>query len=360
MTLVLADITALLSLKEPGLDVSLSSVTQPDKKDTNVYYGTQKCDYPPCKNLAYVQCSSGYYCNIHGKKKGITKALSKLNKKNKAKLAKEQLKSHLASIPITNIPTKRVELTRLMMMKLPEWIPGCYPIAPNSKHQEVQWAKGLSSLSPMRMLNVRTGFSTSSVTVAKNLENMWQYCKVYEKELNAQGKPGKAFHDALALGFDDNTPHRRKYHKGYSKIVGMYWMKMDGEEVMLDYVESRFIYCWFYSRIAQTLDDFSTMQHLMKQGIPLQIIGYDAHPLASCTKEEIYRAYRDSAKPFGHELVLTAMLVLDEIDWPWLQPEFKLFELRDPASMHTRQKQTDASDSSSVQPLQQQQQLPSV
>jgi hypothetical protein len=34
-------------------------------------------------------------------------------------------------------------------------------------------------------------------------------------------------------------------------------------------------------------------------------------------KDIVKRHYLDSSKPFGHELVLFTLLVLDEKDYPW-------------------------------------------
>lgn len=69
-----------------------------------------------------------------------------------------------------------------------------------------------------------------------------------------------------------------------------------------------------YEKGAPETKEFKSLQNKIKDGENLQIIGYDAYPITHSLQEH----YEDETRPFGHELVLFSLLVLDDPkEYPW-------------------------------------------
>lgn len=157
-------------------------------------------------------------------------------------------------------------------------------------------------------------------TTAKNIENFHQGSKCFAIECDDTTKePNELFFKNRLSFYQDEKPHRHKY-KGKdekNKNIPLYFVWMDKDEKMhkLSYVESRQFYCNFYERLAKKTKDFATLKKMHKEGTNLQICGYDGRPLEV---EDIEKEYLDPSKPFGHELVLYSLLMLDdENEYPW-------------------------------------------
>jgi hypothetical protein len=60
--------------------------------------------------------------------------------------------------------------------------------------------------------------------------------------------------------------------------------------------------------------DFAILKQLIRDGHNLCICGFDAYP----PKYDLYTHYVDASRPFGHELVLYTLLVVEnKKDYPW-------------------------------------------
>ena len=168
---------------------------------------------------------------------------------------------------------------------------------------------------------------------ALNIENYHQFNKVWPNEVenNQNQNPSTAFHVAQLRGYLDPVPHRHKYDQkemaelrkkvgGANKNAPLYSLHQTlqaGEEARrFTYVESRYFYCKAYERLAKETADFGQLREKMRQGTNLMICGYDACPIT----RPLYEHYCDATHPFGHELVLYALLtVADPLDYPWNQ-----------------------------------------
>jgi hypothetical protein len=250
------------------------------------------------------------------------------------------------------------------MMK--EWsfepLPGWLPIFPNNKHGHGfnygigascsnvcvpdTVSKGdFSSLSPMKLGPVM--HAQKDVPVATSIENYHQFNKVYEQELSATPcdcvraqyewphfKPIPEFYVLRNNGYRDPKPHRRKFSlkeikagkkepvKGnaFHKNAPVYSVHVDpdGTERHFTYVESRYFYCFQMERLATQTPAFARLQKYKTDGYNLQIVGYDAYTPDGVDPDTLYRHYCDPERPFGHEMVILALLAIASRDqYPW-------------------------------------------
>ena len=76
----------------------------------------------------------------------------------------------------------------------------------------------------------------------------------------------------------------------------------------LGYVEARkAIYVPLYKRYAAEAKEFKALQGLLDQGYNIHILGYDGFSV-DMTESGMRSALDDPSRPFGHELVVAAML----------------------------------------------------
>ena len=140
-----------------------------------------------------------------------------------------------------------------------------------------------------------------------NLENYFQYNKVYEKEVDSNGKIKKEFYEMRIKGYKDDKPHRRKYTK-QDKCLYSLW-----KDKKYNYIESRYFYCHYYEMLAKKEDDYKHLVKLINKGYNIMICGYDAYEM---NENNVKESYLSVDKPFGHERVLYTML--RGVKYPWL------------------------------------------
>lgn len=124
----------------------------------------------------------------------------------------------------------------------------------------------------------------------------------------------------------DPIPHRHKFTPevmkkialsgDQNKNVPLYSIHrtIQGEERQFTYIQSRYFYCHFYEVLAKRTEDYRRLCQMKADGINLLIMGYDAYPVT----QDLYTHYCDESKPFGHELVLYTLLIIDNPrEYPW-------------------------------------------
>jgi hypothetical protein len=288
-------------------------------------YGEILCQKGECKNKAYYLCNGKYVCGVHSRNKE-REQLKKFSKKEERKIKEEKRdkeKGEIEEARLINIKESKVGqviCTKLRMMKAPEDIAGFIKIFPNFKHKNRSDGLGLPSLSPMSLGPVEHG--QPGLPMAKNIENFFQQSKCFQEEVDEEGEPTKLFYRNRLKGYQDEVPHRHKYiGKEKNKNIPLYfvWVDKEEKEHHLDYITSRQFYCNFYERLAKEEPDYEKLRKLREKGYNLQIIGYDGRDV-----EDLEEAYLDKSYPFGHELVLMSMLVLEEKDYPWRK--YKTFD----------------------------------
>lgn len=139
----------------------------------------------------------------------------------------------------------------------------------------------------------------------QNIENMWQQSKVYPEEVDSvTGQPTEAFFrrrnevwaspKALRHVMLGKTSMRGK------RFAYVYW---DGQHY--DYVKGRQeIYVKHYVRQVTRLKAWADLKKLHDQGKNILILGYDGRAFQDLDQE-----WNRPNLPFGHELVLCAMLL---------------------------------------------------
>jgi hypothetical protein len=220
-------------------------------------------------------------------------------------------------------------------------------VMPNRKAVNRTDGVGMPSLSPMCLGPVE--HCQPGLPVAQNIENYHQASKVWFSELADTTNPihAHAFDDINTLPspntgwyqkrlemFNDPEPHRHKFGADQmaeerKKIVNqsnvnqaMYSIQLTltGEERRFTYVESRYFYCCAYEKLVMVQSDFQQLLDWHHTGVDIRLCGYDGHDMGiSSDAETIYQHYCDTTKPFGHERVLYAMIILSNTpqDLPW-------------------------------------------
>lgn len=137
--------------------------------------------------------------------------------------------------------------------------------------------------------------------VAKNIENAYQFTKVYDQYMDDDGNPTPAYFKWAEQGWNDPKPHRYPMGKGV-KPEYSYW---DGEH--LSYIESRKkIYIPLYSSTVRDTPAFSRLAELaMVQDVYLwDYDGYNHRELNMDLNDVLDCGHRRC----GHAFVLMAML----------------------------------------------------
>lgn len=155
--------------------------------------------------------------------------------------------------------------------------------------------------------------------VAQNVENLWQFAKVWDEDVVPHGDPlGRIKESWFALrdaGWADTKAHRRPRGKvnraGPNRNVPLfsYW---NGQRY--PYGEARLrIYIPYYVQLVEQTEAYAQLKALIATGTNVQIVGYDGRDVTS-DGVTLREALDDHTRPFGHELVLMALL-RDERVW---------------------------------------------
>ncbi len=178
-----------------------------------------------------------------------------------------------------NVKRSDVRVDKLPYRWDPTPGPKKWPVIPGYKNINVcSGSRGIyRELSPMRLGPIPD-------VGAQKMENLWQFSKVLESELEDNGNPGQLFFDRRDEGFSSPKGIRRKSDK--SPVQYFYW---EGEK--LDLVEARKqIYCRYYEQLVEKTDAYRALEQLIKDGINIQILGYDG------------REYDSKSDPDGSQL----------------------------------------------------------
>lgn len=308
-----------------------------------------------CKNRAYWLVKDPkkegvvYLCGVHSKNNSTRKALPKRSAKEKAVLLQAKYAEEDQTIEEARLQNEkrglwgRVMVTKLRIMKPVEDIPGYRKIFPNFKHKNRKDGIGLPGLSPKSLGPVKHNqgprpYDHKKLPPSKNLENLHQGNKVFPCDtLKRKGSliPTDQWYEQQRKYYLDPVPHRHQeaaleVGKGVNKNVPAFsvWFTPQGEELHLTYIESRQIYCTYFDRLIRDTEDYTTLIDLISNGTNIQIVGYDGfdlgfdssgkRPSRALLRKRFDEWYLDPSRPFGHELVLAAILLLEEEDYPWV------------------------------------------
>lgn len=297
--------------------------------DNIIYYGETPCEAyfksgkkkgTRCTNLAYYTKNGMNLCGVHCKAPREKLLVNPNKRAIEEQKLKEQYKiiKEYAERNKSEHKKGTVTVSKLRMMKKPEDKIGFLKVFPNFKHQHRKDGYGCAALSPKSIGPINHGMK--NMPVAKNLENYHQFAKVFPFELDQENNILESSLVCRARGYEDTVPHRHKFSKQILKQNNATVPKFscfygkDGGERRYTYIQCRYFYCHWYEKLVVDLPEFKELLKMRGEGINLQIIGYDGYePTLS-----LYEHYLDSSKPFGHEMVLYSLLVLDDSkDYPW-------------------------------------------
>lgn len=292
------------------------------------FHSEIKCSQNSCSNQAsfITSTTNRIVCGVHSR--SVTRTQLRINP-NAKRRKKDIIDKRKALVSLAAARNKEagvrghVILSKLRMKKPVEHKDGYLKVFPNFKHQNWKNGFGCKSLSPMSLGPVV--HDQPGLPDAINIENYHQFNKVFPSEVDDNGEPLPIFYDRQRKAYRDPIPHRHKFPyaemkklgKNGNKNVPLYSLH-DGKKY--NYVESRQFYCKQYEMLAQKQEDFKRLQKAISNGTNLMICGYDAYPIeGDPTREKMKAYYMDGSRPFGHELVLFCLLVLEKEDYPWKQ-----------------------------------------
>lgn len=138
--------------------------------------------------------------------------------------------------------------------------------------------------------------------IAKNVENAWQFSKIYACHVDSNGDPNQDYWMWATKGWQDTYAHRYPMGKGSIPLYSL-WNKEK-----LSYIDARKkIYIPAYSKAVAKTEGFQYLQKLYTNGNDLYLIDFDAYDFRS-----LNMSYEDvincKERKMGHAFVLAMML----------------------------------------------------
>lgn len=165
----------------------------------------------------------------------------------------------------------------------------------NTTSRSDNWSRGLSPffLGPVDLY---------SSHISQNVENAWQFAKVYEYYTDQNGNPDERYFKWAKDGWADKRAHRYPMGKGVSPLYS-YW---DGEK--LTYVEARKkIYIPLYSQAVKKTPAFAQLKKMSQGDIDLYLWDFDGYNHKAC-KLTLDQVINNPKRKMGHAFVLTMLL----------------------------------------------------
>ena len=138
--------------------------------------------------------------------------------------------------------------------------------------------------------------------VAQNVENAWQYSKVYTEHTDANGNPTEAYFRWRDEGWNKKFADRYPMGKG-AKPLYSYW---DGQKY--GYLEARrHIYAPVYSQAVLKTQAFKELLHMYEAGEPFALLDFDGYDYLSLGRT-LVDVMNDPRRKMGHAFVLAMLL----------------------------------------------------
>lgn len=306
---------------KPQIENKMKIIMKPIVEVKKIYYGEINCQLSTkkpvkaCNNLAYYLLEGKYVCGVHSQKFKNERIELPVNPDKEINY-KATLLAHQTVCDQTAVNNAENKLMghvicyKMLMLKSVPLTPKYINIFPNFKHGSRRDGIGMPSLSPKSIGPIDHG--QPGLPIALNLENFHQGMKVFSSEVDDKGMILPIYYQTRKEMFEDPIPHRHKVSSGQLNVpLYSIWVTKSGVEKKMSYFESRQFYCHFYEKHVNQLSDFHKLVKMIEAGYNLQICGYDGYPI---TKTNLVDHYRDTSRPFGHELVLYCMLMKS---YPW-------------------------------------------
>lgn len=165
----------------------------------------------------------------------------------------------------------------------------------NTTSRSLNWSRGLSPfyLGPI---------SLYGDYVATNVENAWQYSKVYQEHVDNFGNPKKEYYDWALFGWSNPRAIRYPMGKGRIPLYSLW------DEKKMTYVEARAkIYVPLYSSSVLETEAYTILRDLYKKKGEIHLWDFDGynHLSLNMTLNDVLN---DPKRKMGHAFVLAALL----------------------------------------------------
>jgi hypothetical protein len=148
--------------------------------------------------------------------------------------------------------------------------------------------------------------------VAKNMENAWQFSKVYTEYADENQNPTEAYFKWAKKGWDDSFAHRYPHGKGSIPLYS-YWKTLNKstnvwEEQRWGYIPARKnIYFPLYAKAVVKTDAFHQLKERLANGEKFALWDFDGYDHASrnMTYEDVVHCARYKC---GHAFVLYGLI----------------------------------------------------
>lgn len=163
----------------------------------------------------------------------------------------------------------------------------------NTTSKSDDWQRGLSPfvLGPVHLYDQHFAF---------NVENAWQFSKVYKEHLSPKGNPNANWYSWASHGWLDKTAHRYPMGKGAAPAYS-FW---DGEK--LSYIEARCrIYAPLYCRAVKNTAAFQKLKDLWNHYDSICLWDFDVYNPNGKSYKDILL---DPTRKCGHGFILAMML----------------------------------------------------
>lgn len=154
------------------------------------------------------------------------------------------------------------------------------------------------SLSPFLMGPVKL----YGIYTAQNMENAWQYSKVYPCHVDESGNPTPSYRKWALEGWMNERAVRYPMGKGAIPLYSLW----DGEK--LDYISARKkIYIPLYSKLARATIGYKKLEMMCENGGEIVLFDFDGYDNErfNMTMDEVVN---NPKKKMGHAFVLKMML----------------------------------------------------
>lgn len=148
--------------------------------------------------------------------------------------------------------------------------------------------------------------------IAKNMENAWQFSKVYKEFADDNGNPSEEYFKWAKKGWNDSFAHRYANGKGNVPLYS-FWKTYDAEnntwqKHKLDYVTARKnIYFPLYAKAIINTPAFQELEQRLQKGEKIALWDFDGydHAAKGMTYEDVVNS---SQYKCGHAFVLYGLL----------------------------------------------------
>lgn len=143
--------------------------------------------------------------------------------------------------------------------------------------------------------------------VSKNLENAWQYSKVYPDMVDSDGNPTSAYFRWRDSGFNKSWADR--YPKGKGAIPSYSYWKLSDEYMKLGYIDARkHIYIPLYAAAAINTEGYKQLKDLyIEKDGKIALADFDGYNYLKYGMS-LRDVVNDAGRKMGHGFVLAMML----------------------------------------------------